>query len=572
MKTKIYILLAFVSTLAFSCKQTDEFLTRDPLDKLTDDTYWTSEGNVRTFAFGFYTQNFPGYAAGFDLTWGGYFSGESLNDDFAPTTPTVLTRNVPATANLVADWNFSFIRKANLFIDRIKQVPMSDEAKNNWTGVGRFFRAMEYAKKVRKYGDFPYYNQVLSETDNAALYKPRDSRELVMDSVLADFKYAVANVRAADLTTGPQGLVVNKYVVLAFMSRVFLFEGTWQKYQKNNIVKANEYLEASKWAANEVMSTGLFAISSDYRKLFTSLDLTGNTEVIMYRSYLTGIITHSLNSYNNKEPQTGVSKNAIESYLDSVGLPIGISTLYQGDKTIKNVMAHRDPRLKITIAPQIRLNGVIANYSSSGYATQKFLNEDIKDLTEGNSSLNTTDAPVIRYAEVLLNYAEASAELGTLTQEDLNKTINKIRKRAGVNIPDLGVIGTQATANGVVYDDPSRDSSVSSILWEIRRERRVELMMEGFRNDDLRRWKKYTYLDTKVNADINRGAWIKKADYPTSTLTIENSASEGYIIPAPKTESQRMFDNARVYLTPIPQDQIKLYKDQGVELTQNPGW
>jgi hypothetical protein len=573
MKTKIYIIIALMATIAMGCKKTDEFLTKNPLDRLTDDTYWTSEGNVRTFAFGFYTRYFPGYAASFDLTFGGYFSGETLNDDFAPTTPTILTRTVPDKADLVKEWNFTNIRKANLFIKRVQQVPMAQEAKNNWTGVGRFFRALEYADKVKKYGDFPYYNQELTENDTEALYRPRDPRELVMDSVLADFRYAAANVRVSDGATGAQGLIVNKYVVLAFMSRVFLFEGTWQKYQENNLTKAAEYLEASKWAANELITSGAFSIAPDYRKLFNSLDLAGNPEIIMYRSYVVGVLTHALNSYNNKEPQSGVSKDAVESYLDKNGLPIAHpSSVYKGDKSIANVMADRDPRLAFTLAPTVRLNGVVANFSSSGYATHKFLNEDIRDLTEGNSNLNPTDAPVIRYAEVLLNYAEAAAELGSLTQADLDKTINRIRKRAGVNLPDLTVSGTQTLVNGMSYDDPNRDPSVSSIIWEIRRERRVELMMEGFRNDDLKRWKKYEYLDTKANPDINRGAWIKKSDYPTTTAVIEGSAPEGYIIPAPKAESQRVFDNPRVYLSPLPQDQIKLYQDNGVTLTQNPGW
>jgi len=565
--------MAFLATMALGCKKTDEFLTKDPLDRLTDDTYWTSEGNVRTFAFGFYTRYFPGYAAGFDLTFGGYFSGETLNDDFAPTTPTVLTRTVPDKADLVKEWNFTNIRKANLFIKRIQQVPMDQAAKNNWTGVGRFFRAMEYADKVKKYGDFPYYNQEIAESDIEALYRPRDPRELVMDSVLADFRYAAANVRDNDVATGAKGLIVNKYVVLAFMSRVFLFEGTWQKYQENNLAKANEYLEAARWAANEIIVSGVYSISSNYRAIFNSLDLSTNPEVIMYRSYVAGVVTHSLHSYNNIQPQSGVSKDAVESYLDKNGLPINHpASLYKGDKTIANVMADRDPRLGFTIIPELRLNGLVANYSSSGYATHKFLNEEIKNTNEGNSNLNPTDAPVIRYAEVLLNYAEATAELGSLTQADLDKTINKIRKRAGVNLPDLGVSGTQALVNGVAYDDPNRDQSVSSIIWEIRRERRVELMMEGFRNDDLKRWKKYEYLDTKANPDINRGAWIKKSEYPTTTAVIEDSAAEGYIIPAPKAESQRVFDNPRVYLSPLPQDQIKLYQDQGVTLTQNPGW
>jgi hypothetical protein len=569
MKTLKYIYWSLI-LVSFGCKKTDEFLTKLPLDQLTDQTFWTSEGNVRTFSYGFYPTYFPGYASGFDLTWGGYFSGESLNDDFAPTTPATFTRNVPATGG---GWSFTNIRKANLFIDRIKTVPMSAEAVKHWTGVGKFFRALEYASKVRAFGDYPWYGQVISETDTKALYKPRDPRVLVMDSVMADFKYAAENVRTTDAGTGPQGLIVNKNVVLAFMSRVFLFEGTWEKYQSNNIAKANEYLEASKWAANEVITKGGYSVAIDYRKLFNSLDLSTNPEIILYRKYQTGLLTHSLQSYVNKEPQTGTSKNAVESYLAKDGLPISTSPLYKGDKTIASVFTDRDPRINATLVNGLRLNGLVGNYSTSGYAVLKFFNEDIKDLTNGNSNLNDTQAPVIRYGEVLMNYAEACTELGKLTQNDLDVSINKLRKRTGINMPNLQVLGNLPAVNNLVYDDPKRDPTVPSLIWEIRRERRIELMMEGFRNDDLRRWKKYDYLDTQKNPDINLGAWINRANYATTlSVTIQNNATQGYIVPAPKAETQRIFTDEKVYLNPLPLDQIKLYKDQGADLKQNPGW
>jgi hypothetical protein len=572
MKTLKYLMLGVV-LISWGCKKTDDFLTKLPLDKLTDDTYWTSENNVRTFAYGFYPTYFPGYASGFDLSWGGYFSGESLNDDFAPTTPTTFTKNVPATDAGDAAWSFKNIRRENLFIDRIKRVPMPDEAIKHWTGIGRFFRALEFANKVKKYGDFPWYGKVLAETDTKELYRPRDPRTTVMDSVLADFNYAAANVRPVDATAGTPGLLVNRYVVLAFMSRVFLFEGNWEKYQANNAAKATEYLTAAKWAANEVITKGGYSVAPDYRKLFNSLDLSTNPEIILYRKYQTGLLTHSLQSYVNKEPQTGASKNALESYLCKDGLPISISPLYKGDKAIADVMADRDPRISATFVPAIRLNGVVSNYSSSGYAVLKFFNADIKDLTNGNSSLNDTQAPVIRYGEVLINYAEASAELETLTQNDLDISINKLRKRTGINLPDLQVMGGLPAVNGAVYDDPKRDPSVSSLLWEIRRERRTELMMEGFRNDDLKKWKKYQYLDTQGNPDINLGAWINRADYPTTlSVATQNNAAQGYVVPATKAETQRIFNDPKVYLSPLPLDQIKLYKDQGVDLKQNPGW
>ncbi|QEM10759.1 RagB/SusD family nutrient uptake outer membrane protein [Mucilaginibacter rubeus] len=569
MKTIKYLMLGLILG-SLGCKKADDFLTKPPLDQFTDDTYWTSEGNVRTFAFGFYPTYFVGYASGFDLSWGGYFSGESLNDDFAPTTPTTFTKNVPATGG---GWSFSNIRRANLFINRIQTVKMPDEAIKHWTGVARFFRGLEYANKVKAFGDYPWYGKVLLETDTKELYRPRDPRTTVMDSVLADFNYAAANVRTVDAGTGPQGLIVNRYVVLAFMSRVFLFEGAWEKYQANNQAKATEYFTAAKWAANEVITKGGYLVGPDYRKLFNSLDLTGNPEIILYRKYQTGLLTHSLESYVNNEPQTGASKNALDAYLCKDGLPIGVSPLYNGDKTVSDLMTDRDPRISATFVPTVRLNGVVSNYSSSGYAVLKFFNEDIKDLTDGNSNLNDTRAPVIRYGEVLINYAEATAELGTLTQADLDVSINKLRKRTGIGMPALQVIGDQPAVNGAVYDDPKRDPAVPSLLWEVRRERRIELMMEGFRNDDLKKWKKYAYLDTQGNPDINLGAWIKRADYPkTLSVAIQNNADEGYVVPATKSETQRIFNDPKVYLSPLPLDQIKLYKDQGVELKQNPGW
>jgi hypothetical protein len=464
------------------------------------------------------------------------------------------------------------VRKANLFIDRVQQVPMEQEAIRHWVGVGRFFRALEYHELVKAFGDVPWYGEVLEETDEELLYKSRDSRTLVMDSVLADFQYAAEHVREDD---GEDGLTVNKYVVLAYMSRVFLFEGTFLKYHDIDQNKADEYLEAAKWAANEVIGAGKYFLADNYREIFNSLDLGGNPEVILYRKYEAGMLTHSLNSYVNKEPQTGPSKDAIETYLADDGLPIAISPQYQGDKSIEAVTANRDPRISYTfVEDELRLNGVASNYSTSGYATHKFLNEDIRDLPEGNSNLNPTDAPVIRYGEVLINYAEACAELGTLTQDDLDKSINVLRSRNGVNMPALQVNGGQPAVNGMIYDDPKREPSVPALLWEIRRERRVELMMEGFRLDDLKRWKKLEYTDTRDNADINRGAWIKRADYPDlkDDVRIENDAEEGYIIPAWQAESQRLFNDPRVYLNPLPLDQLTLYNEQGAELEQNPGW
>jgi hypothetical protein len=568
--------LAFAALISFSsCSKdflSDGFLEKDPLDQLSDPAFWSSENNVRTYTYGFYNSYFKGY--GKNNTWGNYFSGQGLNDDFAPLKPVEFTLNVPTSgggwsgtpSNLPtsASTPFGRIRKANHFIASVPVANMSEEAKNHWSGVGRFFRALEYSNFVNTFGDVPYIDKVLAETD-PELYRKRDSRTFVMDKVLEDFQFAAANVRAND---GTAKLAVNKYVVLAYMSRVFLFEGTWLKYHDIDQARAKTYLEAAKWAAEEVIKSSNYNVSGDYRAVFSSLDLASNAEVILFKRYEAGLLTHALMSNNNLEPQSGISKNAIENYLASDGLPIAISAAYQDDKGIENVIASRDGRMYGTVVPALRLQGVTSNYSSSGYSTLKFLNEQYKNDQMGTSYVNTTDAPIIRYGEVLVNYAEACVELGTLTQDDLDKSINKLRARVGVSLPKLEVIGGQPAVNGKVYDDPSRDQSVSSLIWEIRRERRSELIFEGFRLNDLRRWKKLEYADTDKNPSINLGAFVDKTKWTADQLKTITLTPEGYIIPS--IVGRTVLD--KHYLEPIPLDQIALYKANGSELTQNPGW
>ncbi|MCH7413090.1 RagB/SusD family nutrient uptake outer membrane protein [Belliella sp. R4-6] len=569
MKIKIFAILLTTLVLV-SCQ--DDFLERPPLDRLTDETFWANESNVRTFAWGFYPQYFSGYGSGF--TWGRFFSGQSLNDDFSPSSPPQF-RLQPVTAATAAYWRFSWVRKANLFHDRIQTVPMSEEAINHWSGVARFFRAVEYAQLVQQFGDVPWFGEEVDDQNPEQLFRPRDPRDFVMDRVLEDFEYAAQFVRLSD---GTPKQSVNKDVVLAYMSQFMLFEASWQKYHLGNNEKAVKYFQAAKSAADQLIQSGRYSLGN-YREVFSSVNLAGNPEVILFRHYEAGMLTHALMSYNNMEPQTGVSKNAIDSYLASDGLPIGVSPLYQGDRTREAIFANRDPRISETfVTSQYRLNGISPNFSTTGISTHKYLNESLRLLPEGSSSLNIIDSPVMRYGEVLINYLEATAELASLggtalSQADLDKSINVLRARPGINLPAVTLVGDRFAANGVAYDDPQRDQSVSSILWEIRRERRIELMMEGFRLNDLRRWKKLEYADTQANPTINRGTWVTRAEFPNlQSAVVLSEGNEGYIIPANVAAAQRIFNNPRVYLDPVPIDQIALYEENGVVLTQNEGW
>lgn len=584
MKLLKYIALAGVISMSSCTKDFlgDDFLTKDPLDQLTDPAFWSSENNIRTYTYGFYNYYFKGYGQGY--TWGTYFAGQFINDDLVPQSPsenvvTEFITNVPTSGGgwspalptnqtpAGASSYYSRIRKANHFIESVPIAELDEEVQNHWLGVGRFFRALEYANFVNKFGDVPYIDKVLAE-DDEDLYRARDPRTFVMDKVLEDFEFAAQHVRDSD---GPNQQAVNKYVVLSYMSRVFLFEGTWLKYHDIDQQRAETYLQAAKGAAEQIMDSGDYSLAKSYKDIFTSESLKGNSEVILLKEYAEGILQHSLLSYNNLEPQAGISKNALDSYLLSDGLPIALSPLYQGDESVENALKDRDGRMKQTVVGELRMLNTMSNYAYSGYAVHKFLNESHKNLSIGTGQLNVTDAPIIRYGEVLLNYAEAAAELGEITQSDLDKTINLLRAREGVDLPALELAGGNPAVNGTVYDDPNRDADVPSLLWEIRRERRSELIFEGMRLDDLRRWKKLEYADTDKNPTINRGAFIVKADYNSDLLngiTLDGQ-DKGYIIPS--SSNKRLVED-KFYLDPIPIDQISLYKNNGVELKQNPGW
>ena len=226
MKKKIFGLLLVAMGLS-SC---EDFLTRDPMDKLTDsETLWENGEYFRLMNYAFYDVYFEGY----DISWNraDWFAETEVadwNDDNAQKAPTFFTKVAPESSGL---WDFAYIRRHNQLIDRATNSNMPEATKNHWIGVSRFLRAMEYAELLRNFGDVPWVDKVIENTDYENLYKPRDPRSTVMDNVLADLQFACDNILKAD---GTKGLTINKAVALAFTSRLMLFEGTWQKYRAKN--------------------------------------------------------------------------------------------------------------------------------------------------------------------------------------------------------------------------------------------------------------------------------------------------------------------------------------------------
>ena len=530
MKTAFYFAIASALTLT-AC---NDFLTRDPLDEIADNPeFWDVESNIRTAVYDEYTTYFPGYRNHWNRAdWFSQTNIADWTDDNAQQKATFFTKVAPASTS-ASSWDFSDVRVINVLINRINSANLSSEAKEHWLGVARFLRAMEYAKLVSRFGNVPYYEEALGNTDYTMLYRPRENRVTVMNKVLDDLNYAIQHIRTSD---GEKGLNITRDVALAYASRLMLFEGTWQKYRENNTANAKHFLQAAKDFATTLMSENHYSLCANYKDLTTSEDLAGNPEVILYRSYVEGVVMHSLMTFQNTEVEIdSPSKSLVESYLTKNGLPIHQvgNTQYQGDHTFAAEVTDRDPRLAATIRTSgLSLTGIDDVWAISGYFGNRFVNPNLIDKPGGSSYTCITDAPVMKLNEVLMNYIEAP------------------------------------------------------IIWEIRRERRTELVYEGIRFNDLRRWSKLHYADMVRNPKANRGAYLDKtafvAQYNATHTTpitvetlkgvkIEGGGTAGYIQPITSTALMRTMAE-KDYLYPLPQDQITLYKSRGYELPQNPGW
>jgi starch-binding outer membrane protein, SusD/RagB family len=608
MKRYLFILLLVVTLGFASCS---DYLDRPSLTTMNDDNYWTSENNIRLFANGFYTNYFVGYNSGYTEDYaplrGYYFSddftssGKQGNFESQAPESRASTLETAAWLNSYAGptWDFAWVRKSNLFLERIeamKDKQINTSVYQHWSAVARFFRGFEYSRLVSVFGDVPYYDKVIKDTEFDQMYKDRDNRTLVMDKVYDDFVYVLDNMRTSD----GNAQYLNRYIAAGFISRFMLFEGTWQKYHLNNAEKAKKYLELAVRASNEVMATGKYSFTSDFRSLFGSQDLATNKEMIMYRTYDAAIgVMHSIASYSNlyESQSTAPNLKLAKSFVCYDGKPYKLSVVPNADKLdIKNMVATRDPRFEATFwgAPK-KESGTLL------YACKFIDREGVKQYPGPytpmySSSTNTNDAPVMRLAEVVLNWIEAKAELATLggtpvAQADLDASVNAIRNRPldGTAIAK-GIKKTAALTLADLYDDPDRDSDVPALIWEIRRERRMEFVFEHTRLMDIKRWNKISYMKN-TDPDNLLGLWInfpteytewlvpskvnklkvKKEDGTIVTYTGSNAADMvGYYIP--ENVSNRDAFTDRVYLAPIGNTQISEYLGKGHTLTQTPGW
>lgn len=611
-KTKILYILLGSSIALSSC---NKLLDRPALDKIIDEEgyYWRDENDLRLFANGFYTQYFNGYNSSYTTDYTpvrGYtlsddltFSGQQVSFENAiPDSRTSISESgVWLNAYAGPTWNYSWVRKSNIFLNRLETVAkpnITPDQLKHWTSVAKFFKGFEYARLVSVFGDVPYFETEVTYSDLETQYKDRQDRGVVMDHVYDDFMYVLENMRADDGAN-----ILNKYIAASFISRLMLFEGSWQKYHALDQARAKKYLELSKSAAEIVMNSGKYSFAFDFKSLFSSQDLATNKEVIMYRKYDANVsVFHAIGSYHNgvEAQATAPNLNLIKAFICVDGKPYSSSSLSDAkDFSLAKLAKSRDPRFEASFDTELNTKASTFVYGTKYVARNGYkITSANPDYSKWNSNTNTSDAPVIRYAEVVLNWLEAKQILAenfggeSVTQNDLDKSINAIRNRpldeAAVA---KGVVKTAPLQLGFVGNDPDRDPDVTPLMWEIRRERRMEFVFEYARLLDLKRWKKLNYMDFSKSTDYFTGVWtdvakqapdflksnyvgvtkVRKLDGSIVTYDGKNAAEMvGFIVVQNATNRNAIDD--KNYMAPVGKSQIVDYEQRGYKLTQTKGW
>ena len=613
--------LLSVTAAALALTACEDFLTKTPETNLAPENFFSSEKELElwsNYEYSTLLNDATDYA-------------EIKGDDFIGRGLSAIQKGTRtnATGGLWTQSHWGYLRHINQFFENCKNC-RSEEARAKYEGVEHFFRALYYYQMVQYYGDVPYYDSVVGSADEAALFQARDSRGYVMKKVIEDLDNAAMKLPES----WPDGCFrVNKYAALALKSRVALFEGTFRKYhdvadetyaEENGstiTLSAEWFLNQAAEAAQSVMSSGkysLYTTSSNshwkaYRDLFQLEDLKGNPEVIFAKQYdVTLAIRHGL-QFDLKNETYSATRRFVNHYLRNDGTPIQTREGWATEQYYEQFQ-RRDPRMAQTLHgpghfgyldPQMKgaVESIDFARTLNGYRVIK----GVSDGSHENATTSTTDWAFIRYAEVLLNYAEAHAELGDLTQAMIDKSIKLIRDRA--EMPNL-TLPTVPDALMTEYYPHAKGTQLAAIL-EVRRERVVELFAEGFHLWDMIRWKegnpltpdgnkvagapmdpasftpgyKGIYIpnlgefdtdhDGKMDLLIYSGSMpgtvsssipaTNRIQVNANSLTLSDG-DHGYIT---RDAAEDYVWKDRDYLYPVPLGQIQAY---GGKLTQNPGW
>ena len=575
------IINALFLSAAIACISCEDMLDYQPKDRLSPDIYFKTETDCELWTNNYYTV-FPSaegiYSEPYDV-----IVRDVLADEISG-----VRKPMPTDGN----WNWEKLREMNFFLSRASQVE-DESVRLEYEGLTRFFRAYFYFEKVKRYGDVPWVDRPLG-SDEEELYKGRDSRESVMEKVMEDVDFAIANLPEVQNVYR-----VTRWTARALKSRIALFEGTFRKY--HGLDGYEEFLQACV-NASEPFLTGPYSIytsgSTPYQDLFTSQNAI-ETEIILARAYTSAIsgMTHDVNGHLTGATmgRPGMTRNVVNMYLMRDGSRYTDQEHYD-TKTFVEECKNRDLRMAQTLrTPGYKRIGGSKELapdlsrSTTGYQLIKYLTEEKYDANKAS----TNDMPLFRLAEVLLNYAEAKAELGTLKQADLDNTIRPLRVRAG--LPDLDMEEANANPDPYLSSPETGYANVTGdnkgVILEIRRERTLETPMEGLRYWDIMRWKEGKRFEKPIEGlyfpgtgeyDLDGNGSVDVCIYDTEKAP-GNSADVLYLklgsdivlsegtsgnVLAHSTQ-QRIWNEARDYLYPIPTDDRVL--TQGA-ISQNPGW
>ena len=575
------IINALFLSAAIACISCEDMLDYQPKDRLSPDTYFKTETDCELWTNNYYTV-FPSaegiYSEPYDV-----IVRDVLADEISG-----VRKPMPTDGN----WNWKKLREMNFFLSRASQVE-DESVRLEYEGLTRFFRAYFYFEKVKRYGYVPWVDRPLG-SDEEELYEGRDPRESVMEKVMEDVDFAIANLPEVQNVYR-----VTRWTARALKSRIALFEGTFRKY--HGLDGYEEFLQACV-NASEPFLTGPYSIytsgSTPYQDLFTSQNAIG-TEIILARAYTSAIsgMTHDVNGHLTGATmgRPGMTRNVVNMYLMRDGSRYTDQADY-ATKTFVEECKNRDLRMAQTLrTPGYKRIGGSKELapdlsrSTTGYQLIKYLTEERYDANKAS----TNDMPLFRLAEVLLNYAEAKAELGTLKQADLDNTIRPLRVRAG--LPDLDMEEANAHPDPYLSSSETGYANVTGankgVILEIRRERTLETPMEGLRYWDIMRWKEGKRFEKPIEGlyfpgtgeyDLDGNGSVDVCIYDTEKAP-GNSADVLYLklgsdivlsgetsgnVLAHSTQ-QRIWNEERDYLYPIPTDDRVL--TQGA-ISQNPGW
>lgn len=503
MKRYIKLSLLTASLLTFAgCN--DSYLDRLPETMVQKENFFKTESDLDMYALNLY-----------DFLDNGFYEQDATTDN-ASTTGNKEIKNImlgtASAANITEGWNWEKLRDINFMLENLSQAKISEAKLKHYEGLARYFRARFYVNKVQRFSDVPWVDKVVKVEDQAALFGKRDPRELVVQKIMEDFKFAFENVEATKVPGK-----VNKWVIGQEYSRFALFEGTYRKYHKYlGLDKTvDNFLTIAYQTAENIMGNAGYAIhntgkvESDYASLYNNPNLENNSEVILGRFYANNVINRSdwPGMFGNYEYYP--LRDMVQSYLMKDGSIYTNKAGYDKFSFVEE-FKDRDPRLAQTYAAPGWSLVYVSTYSQGPGLYVQQLSKNFSGYHQIKGFLNTSvqedrynvDIPLYRYAEVLLTFAEAKAELGILNnQADLDKSVNLLRKRAGM--PDM-------TLNPVLDTKMANDFKETagpnqSLILEIRRERRVELAFEGFRFNDLMRWKAGKLLERKPQGIYFKG-------------------------------------------------------------------